>query len=346
MVPTGTAATNQANELSQEGATSTALTRKRALPQEVLLLAALIIIMAVFAGQSSAFLSKANLVDTAQSSTEVGLLAIGELFVIITAGIDLSVGATLGLCGVVGAILIRDVGGLEGLLSAIAAILAIGAAVGLFNGLIITRLNVSPFITTLASLGIVGGITLIISNGLDELGVSTGVQAFGQDKLLGGVLTWPIILTLGLGIYAGLVLRLGVFGQWTYAVGSNRIAARESGIDVRRHLVKVYILCSLFAATSGFVLMARLADGSPVSGTNDELSAITAVVIGGASLFGGRGTMFGTLLGVLLLSIVLDGLIIIGISPYWQTVATGLLLVAAVTVQNISRHGIRRVEGT
>jgi ribose transport system permease protein len=320
--------------------------RKSALAPEWLLLGAILVIMAVFTVQAPVFLSQTNLVDTAQSSTEVGLLAVGELFVIITAGIDLSVGATLGLSGVLGALAVGDIKSVFlGLLVAVAATLATGIAVGLFNGIVITRLGLSPFIATLASLGIVTGATLIVSNGQDELGVTTGLEAFGQNVVFGW-LTWPIILTLALGGCAGLVLHLGVFGHWTYAVGSNRTAARESGINVRRHLIKVYVLSSVFASISGFVLMARLGDGSPLSGQNDELSAITAVVIGGASLFGGRGNMVGTLMGIWLLSIILDGLIIVGVQPYWQTVATGLLLVAAVTAQNVTRRGIKREGGT
>jgi ribose transport system permease protein len=328
---------NYMTDAASTGGAGSQQARRKAVPQELIVLAALVAIVIIFGILNSAFLSLTNVRDTLQSSTEVGLLAIGELFVIISAGIDLSVGATLGLAGVLSALVVRDVQTLAlAIIAAIATVLAVGIAVGLFNGLVITRLHITPFVATLGSLGVCSGLTLIITNGLDITGIPAALVSFGNSHFL-GVLTGPIIVTVLLGAYAGWVLKSGIFGRWTYAVGSNALGALESGINVRRHVVKVYVLSSLCAAIGGFVLMARLGDGSPVSGANDELTAITAVVIGGASLFGGRGNMLGTLLGVLILSAVLDGLIIAGIQPYWQTVVTGLLLVAAVSLQTILR---------
>jgi len=150
-------------------------------------------------------------------------------------------------------------------------------------------------------------------------------------------MTMPIAVTIAMAIIFGLFLHKSVFGRWTYAIGSNALAARESGIDVRRHLLKIYMLSGLIAGLDGFVIMTRLGTASPLEGTNDELNAIVAVVIGGASLFGGQGSMLGAMVGALILSVILSGLVIAGVNPYWQTVVTGALLAVAVAVQMLGK---------
>jgi ribose transport system permease protein len=312
------------------------------LRQEGILLAALALTIIVFGVVNAHFLSRFNLVSTAQDSTEVALLAIGELYVIVTAGIDLSVGAILGLAGVVGAMAAGNLSANPVLALIVGAAVAIGIGIvcGVINGLMIVRLRITPFVATLAMLGVATGITLVLTSGVDVGGLPALASSVGNHIFL-DVLTMPIVVTIVLAIVFGLILQGGVFGRWTYAIGSDMRAARQSGISVRRHLVKVYMISGLLAGIAGFVVMTRLGVGSPVEGANDELSAITAVVIGGASLFGGRGSMVGTIIGSVLLSVLLSGLIISGVQPYWQTVVTGLMLAVAVVLQTIGRRGGR-----
>lgn len=312
------------------------------LRQEGILLGALALTIIVFGVVNGHFLSKFNLVSTVQDSTEVALLAIGELYVIVTAGIDLSVGAVLGLAGVVGAMAAGDLSANPVLALIVGAAVAIGIGIvcGVVNGLMIVRLRITPFVATLAMLGVATGLTLVLTSGVDVGGLPTLASSVGNHIFL-DVLTMPIVVTVILAVIFGLVLQKGVFGRWTYAIGSDMRAARQSGISVRRHLVKVYMISGLLAGIAGFIVMTRLGVGSPVEGANDELSAITAVVIGGASLFGGRGSMIGTMIGAVLLSVLLSGLIISGVQPYWQTVVTGLMLAVAVIVQTIGRPGGR-----
>jgi ribose transport system permease protein len=290
----------------------------------------------IFALLNHNFVSTFNIVSTLQDATEVGLLAVGELFVIITAGIDLSVGAILGLAGVVGAMAAKGIGGSGGaaLVAALLVAIGVGLACGLGNAFMIVKIRISPFVATLAMLGVATGLTLVVTSAVDVTPLPNLIAQVGNNVYL-EVLTIPILITVVVAVVAGLVLHRTVFGRWTYAVGSNRVAARESGIAVRRHLVKVYAVSGILAGLAGFVVMTRLGVGSPSEGINDNLNAIVAVVIGGASLFGGRGSMLGSMIGAVMLSVILDGLILVGVQPYWQTVVTGLLLASAVAFQTM-----------
>lgn len=313
--------------------------RERRMTQELMLLGVLAVLLIVFGALNSGFVSRTSLVSTAQDSTEVAVLAIGELFVIVTAGIDLSVGAVLGLAGVLAAMVVRDMAGNPALALLVGGLVAIGIglACGLANGLMIVKLRITPFVATLAMLGVATGLTLVLTSGVDVSGLPELATSVGNNVFL-GVLTMPIVVAVVLAVLFGFILHKGIFGRWTYAVGSSVRATRQSGINVRSHLVKVYMLSGLLAGVAGFVVMTRLGVGSPIEGANDELNAITAVVIGGASLFGGRGSMLGTIVGAIILSVLLSGLIVAGVQPYWQTVATGLLLAAAVVVQSIGKR--------
>jgi ribose transport system permease protein len=307
--------------------------------QEVILLVVLVIMFVVFGTMNSNFLSRYNLVATAQDATEVGLLAIGELYVIVTAGIDLSVGAVLGLSGVAGALVGEKISNtVLALVVAAVVSLIVGTVCGLVNGALIVKVRITPFVATLAMLGVATGVTLVLTSGVDVTGMPMVLATVGNE-LFGGFLTMPILVTIVMAVVLGLFLQKSIFGRWSYAIGSNALAARESGIDVRRHLVKIYALSGFMAGMAGYVVMARLGTASPIEGANDELNAIVAVVIGGASLFGGKGTMLGAMIGSVMLSVILSGLIVAGVEPYWQTVVTGLLLASAVAMQTLGSHG-------
>ena len=317
------------------------LARRPMVRQQLLLLVGLVVIVAIFDALNPGFLGIDNISSILQDSTETILLAFGETLVIITGGIDISVGATLGLSGIVGSLVLVTVtqaglGPLPSLLLGTVAALAVGFVVGLCNALMITRARVTPFIATLAMLGIATGLTFVLTNGVDISGLAPQVATWGNSVFL-GFLTFPIVVTTVLGIIVGLFLHCARFGRWTFAIGSNARAARGAGIPVQRHLMKVYVITGLLAAVAGVLVFMRLGTGSPLEGANDELNAIAAVVIGGASLFGGTGSIIGSLLGALIIGTIVNGLIVAGIQPYWQTVIIGVIIAIAVMVQERGR---------
>jgi ribose transport system permease protein len=317
------------------------LARRPMLRQQLLLLAGLIVIVVIFDVLNPGFLGVDNISSILQDSTETILLAFGETLVIITGGIDISVGATLGLSGIVGSLVLVTVtraglGALPSLLLGTLAALAVGLVIGLCNALMVTRARVTPFIATLAMLGIATGLTFVLTNGVDISGLAPQVATWGNSTFL-GFLTFPIVVTAILGTIVGLFLHCARFGRWTFAVGSNARAARGAGIPVQRHLMKVYVIAGLLAAVAGVLVFMRLGTGSPLEGANDELNAIAAVVIGGASLFGGTGSIIGSLLGALIIGAIVNGLIVAGIQPYWQTVIIGVIIALAVMVQERGR---------
>jgi ribose transport system permease protein len=216
------------------------------------------------------------------------------------------------------------------------AALVVGFVIGLCNALMISRARVTPFIATLAMLGIATGLTFVLTNGVDISGLAPQVATWGNSVFL-GFLTFPIVVTAILGVIVGLFLHCARFGRWTFAIGSNARAARGAGIPVHRHLMKVYVIAGLLAAVAGVLVFMRLGTGSPLEGANDELNAIAAVVIGGASLFGGTGSIIGSLLGALIIGTIVNGLIVAGIQPYWQTVIIGVIIAIAVMVQERGR---------
>ncbi|HUX14004.1 MAG TPA: ABC transporter permease [Spirochaetia bacterium] len=308
--------------------------------QELLLLGIILLLVVVFGLLNSNFLSAANLSNTAQDATETAMLAIAETYVIITAGIDLSVGAVLGLSGVVSAMvmgaLTASLGGIGAFAAGCAAALAVGVLVGLANGLMIVRVRITPFIATLATLGIATGMTMVLTNGVDVQGVPQVAATLG-NSVFAAVFTLPIVVTILAAVIGGIYLHKSRFGRWTYALGSNAAAARGAGIPTQKHLISIYLLSGMISSIAGLLDLMRLGTGSPLEGVNSELNAIAAVVIGGASLFGGVGTMVGSMLGAIILSMVLGGLIIGGVQPNWQTVVTGLLIAGAVAFQQVGR---------
>lgn len=308
-----------------------------ALSQEVLLLAVFIAMISVFSILNPRFLSSAAAANVLQDFSPVMLMAIGQTFVIITGGIDLSVGSILGLSGVVTALIVRAGharGVSPGQIIAVGLLggLAVGLAVGLLNGVLVAYGRLAPFIATLSTLGVAAGLTLVITGGVQIAGTPAVVIELGSTPYF-EVLTVPVIAVLIITALAWLFLAKARFGRWTYGIGSNSFAARAAGIGIRRHLIKIYVLSGLLAACAGVFVYFRLGAGSPLSGRGGELNSIAAAVIGGISLRGGTGRLSGTILGSLITTTVLSGLIIIGIEPVWQQVVIGALIAAAVGIQ-------------
>jgi len=283
------------------------------------------------------FVSRQNLSNIVVQTIPYALLAVGMTFVILTAGIDLSVGGVVAFSGVVGSIaLMRWSVGVAG---AIAVGVAAGAAAGTVTGLLVTRANIPPFVATLAMwliTGYSGGLAFLINQGQPVWGLPERFTDLFTKPLAG---IPPIVLLIAVAMLIGyLVLTQTRFGRNVYAVGGNAEAARLSGINVNRVRLFVYMISGACAGLTGMALAARLGSGDPKSGPGSELDAIAAVVVGGTSLFGGKGSMLGTLVGVLILSALNNGLQMLGMSSYWQPVFRGSVIVLAVMIDQITKR--------
>ena len=315
---------------------------------------ALIAIIIVFSILSPDYFSLGNFLTMATHVAIFGILAVGMLLVILNGGIDLSVGSTLGLAGVVAGFLMQGV--TLAMLGVVlyppvwvvaALVCALGAFVGLVNGVLIARFKVPAFVATLGVMYVARGAALLMTNGLTynnlagrpDLG-NTGFDWLGFNRLLGvpiGVVVLAVIAIIG-----SLVLNRTAFGRWLYASGGNERAAELSGVPVKTVQVSVYVLSGVCAGIAGLILSSQLTSAGPTAGNSYELTAIAAVVIGGAALTGGRGNIRGTLLGAFVIGFLSDGLVIIGISSYWQTVFTGAVIVLAVLLNAVQYR--RRVK--
>jgi ribose transport system permease protein len=305
----------------------------------------LAILVIVFSATAPGFFSLQNFVDISVAASTTLILAVAETFVIVTAGIDLSVGAILGLSEMVSGWVMEHLlsqGWLPALVLGIIAGLVCGTILGLINGLVIAYLEVTPFITTLGMLGIGTGFTFLITNGSDIVNLPQQVGAIG-NSVLWHFLATPFLVTLVVIVLASYALRKTRFGRYTYAIGSNAEGTRRSGVNIKRHLMKIYTLSGFLSGIAGVLILARLVSGSPLEGQNDELNAIAAVVIGGASLMGGRGNILASTVGGFIISVLVVGLVILGVQPYWQTVSIGVIIILAVYIdQRRYRHRVLR----
>ena len=315
---------------------------------------ALLVVIVVFSILSPNYLTVSNMLTMSSHVAIYALLAIGQLLVILNGGIDLSVGSTLGLSGMVAGFLMQGVR-----LDSFGVILypqvwvvviascLVGVLVGLINGVLISRFKVAAFVATLGMLYVVRGFALLMTNGLtyDNLGGRPDLGNTGFNWLgFNNIATVPIgvLVMILVAVAASLLLSRTVFGRWLYASGGNERAAELSGVPVKRVKIWVYVASGLCASIAGIILSSELTSASPTAGTSYELTAIAAVVIGGAALTGGRGNLRGTLLGAFVIGFLSDGLVIIGVSAYWQTVFTGAVIVCAVLLNTIQYRDRRR----
>jgi ribose transport system permease protein len=290
----------------------------------IVILVALACTMAIL---SPVFLSQRNLTNLGIQTSTVALLAVGELLVILTRGVDLSVGSTIALSGVLGAMVMDTSVGSGG--TAILAIVLTGAGVGLLNGLLLVKARIPhPLIVTLATLTIVRGLALAVSDGETRIGVPEAVLDAGSGYLLG--VPVPVLIVVGLGTLAAVLTRRTQWGRWVYAVGGDPEAASRAGIPVDRVLLGAYVLCGTLAGVAGLILSGRTGAGAPTAGQLAELDAITAVIIGGASFFGGRGTVGNALVGALIIGLIRNGLNLLDVSPFMQLIAVGLVILLAI----------------
>lgn len=315
---------------------------------------ALLVIIAVFSMMSPHYFSGANFLTMASHVAIFGLPAIGMLLVILNGGIDLSVGSTIGLSGVCAGYMMQGIN-LEALgvvlylpVWAVAILtLVVGSLVGLVNGVLIAWCRVPAFVATLGTLYVARGIALLMTNGLtyNKLSGSETLGNTGFDWLgFNRIFNVPVgVVILGVTALAcGYLLSRTAFGRWLYASGGNERAAELSGVPVKGVKISVYVISGICAAMAGLVLSSQLTSAGPTAGTTYELTAIAAVVIGGAALTGGRGNVRGTLLGAFVIGFLSDGLVIIGVSSYWQTVFTGAVIVLAVLLNTLQYGRNRR----
>jgi ribose transport system permease protein len=297
----------------------------------------LLAIVVAFSIGSPYFLTRENWLNTSSTATEVLLLAVGETFVICSGGIDLSVGAVLGFSGTAGAwVMATGFAGAHGTAAGavsvgfLASIVA-GGVFGLLNGVLVAWAGIPPFVVTLGTLGIATGLGFLLNNGQEISAIPGSVATFGNTNL-GGWIPVPVLITAVITIWCGLLLAKTRFGAYTLSIGDSREAVVRAGINHRHVLLRIYLLSGLLAGVASVLVMARLGAGSPSSGSTDNLNAIAAVVIGGASLFGGRGTIIGSVIGTGIIAVLVTGLVLINVPPFWQEVTVGAVLIIAVYI--------------
>ena len=287
---------------------------------------ALIVVFVFLSIASPVFLSADNLYNIGVQTSYTAVIAIGVTLVIITAGIDLSVGSVAALSGVVGVVLMAKAG-VPVVLAILGGIL-VGAACGLVNGLLVSVAGLNPFIATLGMLSVARGMVYIPTNAMSVFGVPDSFRLLGQGVI--GSIPIPIIVVAVVAVAGYVVLARTKLGRYAYAMGSNREAARLSGIPIRRYLTVVYVISGALAGFGGMIASSQVASGQPNFGIGLELDAIAAAVIGGASLFGGQGTVVGTLIGAFLIALIRNGSVLLDVNIYYQQVIIGVVIWVAV----------------
>lgn len=294
----------------------------------------ILVLIVIFTALNTRFATTGNWYNIAEQVAIVAILAVGQTFIIATAGIDISQGSVLALSAMICALCLVNFH--LPILVAIVITLALGALLGAAIGVAVVALGVPPFIATLGMLAIGLGGALLTTNGSPVFGLPEEFQAISQGTIIGFPnMAWIAIV---LALIAAFVLNKTRFGRYTLAIGSNPESARRVGINVPRHLMSIYVLGGTISALAGIVYVAYTAAAQPTAGTNDELYSIAAVVIGGGSLFGGVGTILGSILGALLMAILKNGTQLAGISSYVEQVILGLVVVGAVYVDNLRRR--------
>jgi ribose/xylose/arabinose/galactoside ABC-type transport system permease subunit len=301
--------------------------------QAISMLVILVIMWGVLGILSPYFFTVDNLFEITLQTAVIAIIGAGMTFVIISGGIDLSVGSVFACSAVVGGLVFTST---HSLLLALLATAAAGALFGLANGFLITFLRVPPFIGTLGMMGVARGFALIFVNGVPIYGLER-YKFIGQGKLF-DVIPVPTIIVLVIFVIGLLVLTYTRFGRFTYAIGSNAEAARLSGINVRFIQIGIYVICGLVTGLASTIEAGRLAIIQPAGGNGYELLAIGAVIIGGASTFGGEGSIVATLIGAIIVTTIRNGLNILGVNAFWQYVVNGVVIIGAVAADQLRRR--------
>ncbi|MGL4858815.1 MAG: ABC transporter permease [Enterobacteriaceae bacterium] len=304
----------------------------------------LLLLMIFFQSQNANFLSERNIFNVLTEVSIFGIMAVGMTFVILTAGIDLSVGSILAVCAMTAAWVIKgdnfttvdaDAWGGMSWLIGLAICLALGTLIGFLHGLGVTRLRLPPFIVTLGGMTIWRGVTLVINDGAPIAGFDDSYRWWGRGALLGIPIPVWIFVLVALAGY--LALHKTRWGRFVYAVGGNPEAARLAGVNVNRILISVYLVIGCLAGLAGFILSSRLGSAEAVAGFTFELRVIASVVIGGTSLMGGYGRITGTIIGSIIMGVLINGLVLMNVSAYYQQIITGLIIILAVSFDTYAK---------
>ncbi len=306
---------------------------------------ALLVLIVIFSVlKPSAFPTLANVENMLQSAAGLLVLGSGETYVMIAGGLDLSIGSVLVFANVASALVMQSMGdrGAAAIVVGVLVSLCCGAGWGLFNGLVITKARVPAIITTLGSFGAAQGLALVLSGGNDVRTVPAALSSFGSATLF-GFIPWTAAVGAAIIVFAEVWLTATRFGRHTYLVGSNVEGARRAGIRVDQHTLKLYVISGLTAGVASVISLATFSTTTIEGHTLDNLTVITAVILGGTSLFGGIGTVIGTTVGVFIPTILQNGFIIIGVQSFWQQVSIGLVLIVAVFIDQLKRRRAQRV---
>jgi ribose/xylose/arabinose/galactoside ABC-type transport system permease subunit len=301
--------------------------------RETGILIPLILLCVLISIMNPVFFSFDNINDVLRSTSYILIISIGMTFVLIAAGLDLSVGSFLALCGLICGICLKS--GMSIPLAILIGLLS-GVAGGLLNALVVVKFSIPPLITTLGTMYMARGLVLVITKGTPIYPLPTAFSQFSLGSFLG--IPYVVILTAVLAIVANWVLKHTIYGRKVYAIGGNEETARYSGINVNRIKASVYVIVTILAALSGILMAARLGSAQPSIGDGYEMQVITAVIIGGTSLNGGSGTILGTVFGALFMSVLYNGMNLVGVSAYWQKFVMGLIIVFAVGLDQYKRN--------
>ena len=301
--------------------------------RKYMIFALLVLVMIIFSFGSQYFLTVSNLINVLRQSAVNGIVCVGMCFVMLTGGIDLSVGAVLGLSAVTCASMMAKLG-IHPVLAVVIS-LVIGTLVGFLNGLLINNVGIPALIATLGTMTSLRGLCFILTGGLPVYGFTNSFGVIGKGYI--GFIPVPVIIMVVVLVAGAYVLNKTRYGRYLYAVGGNREASRLSGISVDKVVIATYTLSGLLATIAGVVELSRFSSGNPSAGDGYEMGAITSVVLGGISVSGGEGKFYGVIAGIFLMSILSNGLVMMNVQSYWQQLIKGLVLIFAVGVDALSK---------
>lgn len=293
---------------------------------------ALVLLCVILSLATPHFMTAYNIFTVMRQFSIIAIMSIGMTMVILTAGIDLSVGSMLGLVNVLVALfIVRGLGIWGGIILA----LLCGTAMGFLNGLVIAKLELPPFVATLGSMSIFRGLALVITRGWPITGLPSSFTFLGEGYV--GVVPIPVIIMIVFFVLGYIFLTRTVWGRYIYAVGGNEESAGLSGVNVNKVKIMVYAITGFLCGLAGIIMASRLSQGTPTAGTGYELDVIGAVVIGGTSLFGGEGSVLGSLIGAAIMGVLRNGLVLLGVSAFWQMAVIGMVIIIAVSGETIRR---------
>lgn len=290
----------------------------------ILTLLALCILMSLL---SDKFLTSGNIINVLRQASQIGICAIGMTMVILLGGIDLSVGSVQGLAGVAAIVALNRT---DSVCIAVLTGLAVGAAVGFINSLIITKMHITPLICTLGTMSIISGMALVTTNAVSFQATNKTYMQIGIGRI--GAIPIPVMILLVLVIIFYFILNHTVYGRYIYAIGGNQRSAALAGIPVNKIIIITYTISGMLTGLAAVILSARMASGQPTAGTGFEMTVIAAVIIGGVSLSGGRGSLGGAMIGVLTLYVLTNGMVLMDVSSFWQDIMRGVLIILAVYI--------------